>query len=383
MVHDRKLSSRRAAVALLVLLWHVALIGLFALTLRPHETLPEDSNALQAVILPYNYTGSPEKPSPIKLKLRVPDPPATDFALEIPIIVPVEVTPPQDSDPSLTDVASAVPDANGEEGQDSSKGAAVADGVAGTSTLRTVWPVYPDRAVVAQQEGSVAVSFTIDRSGRPVDLRVQHSSGFERLDQAAVHAFSQWRFPPGAPPRELTIRAGFGLAARPTPLFLPVFISFDTAAVARINASARHTTLEGLQGQSPRRLIANLLEMMGSVYPDASDPRAVRRWPRVFVMPESSPVRLTGTPPWPRNLDGSPVLNARLMGLVTLKGLEVDGTANASRNWLALAVRQEQSTSEWLLGVTPRGVINKVLVMNGGPTCAAAPGSAACAPIKN
>lgn len=381
MIHRRE-SQSRAAAALLVLLLHLMLAGLFVLSLRLPRT-QENRDALQVLILPRDHSGSPEEPPQIKPDLRMPDPPNPDFALETPIVVPVEVTVPQAINPSLNDSASVpLPAPSGEGGRDSSKGAAAGEGDVGASNVRSVWPVYPVAAAVRAQEGSVVVAVTVDSSGRPADARVQQSSGFRLLDQAAVHAFRQWRFPPstgGEQPREVKLRAGFWLADGPAPRFLHGYVTFNADTVARLNASARHVTLEAANGDTPRRLITSLIEVLAaSMYPDASDPHTVRRWPRVYVIVEDGPLHLTGTPPWPRTLDRSPVLNVRLMGLVTFKDLEVDGKSSERRNWYAFAVRQERTTSEWLLEIVPGTGIKSVMVMNGGPSCAAAPGSAAC-----
>ena len=56
---------------------------------------------------------------------------------------------------------------------------------------------YPRRAQNARREGTVSVSFTIDRQGHITSVRVDQSSGTAILDQAAMQAIQKLgRFDP-------------------------------------------------------------------------------------------------------------------------------------------------------------------------------------------
>lgn len=64
-------------------------------------------------------------------------------------------------------------------------------------------PEYPERSVTGREEGVVVMRFDVDVDGKIVGSRISQSSGFDRLDQAALRAVSKCRFTPaqrdGAP----------------------------------------------------------------------------------------------------------------------------------------------------------------------------------------
>lgn len=55
-------------------------------------------------------------------------------------------------------------------------------------------PAYPPASRRLNEEGVVALAVLVDEQGRPVEVRVSHSSGFPRLDQAAMEGLRKWRF---------------------------------------------------------------------------------------------------------------------------------------------------------------------------------------------
>ncbi|MDR0588002.1 MAG: TonB family protein [Burkholderiales bacterium] len=57
-------------------------------------------------------------------------------------------------------------------------------------------PIYPPRAAQLKEEGRVIVRVLIDENGAPKTARVMQSSGFKRLDDAALNAVSRARFYP-------------------------------------------------------------------------------------------------------------------------------------------------------------------------------------------
>jgi protein TonB len=59
-------------------------------------------------------------------------------------------------------------------------------------------PEYPPTSVRLGEEGATTLSCTIDEDGRAKECAVAESSGFPRLDEAAVkHATRNLRFFPG------------------------------------------------------------------------------------------------------------------------------------------------------------------------------------------
>ncbi len=62
--------------------------------------------------------------------------------------------------------------------------------------LENAAPEYPRVSRRLGEEGSVVLEIGVDARGRATSARVIESSGFERLDQAAVQAVLGWRFQP-------------------------------------------------------------------------------------------------------------------------------------------------------------------------------------------
>ncbi|PQO43222.1 hypothetical protein C5Y93_26340 [Blastopirellula marina] len=57
-------------------------------------------------------------------------------------------------------------------------------------------PGYPAASRTRREEGRVILRVTISETGAVAELNVHQSSGFDRLDQAALHAVRQWKFTP-------------------------------------------------------------------------------------------------------------------------------------------------------------------------------------------
>jgi protein TonB len=64
------------------------------------------------------------------------------------------------------------------------------------SVTRRVEPVYPPASRRLDEEGVVRLRVLVDERGRPQEVQVAKSSGFDRLDQAAVTAVRRWQFSP-------------------------------------------------------------------------------------------------------------------------------------------------------------------------------------------
>jgi periplasmic protein TonB len=57
-------------------------------------------------------------------------------------------------------------------------------------------PAYPRASRLAGQQGQVVVKVLVSAEGSAVSVSLQRSSGFARLDEAALAAVRQWRFVP-------------------------------------------------------------------------------------------------------------------------------------------------------------------------------------------
>jgi periplasmic protein TonB len=64
------------------------------------------------------------------------------------------------------------------------------------SVTRRVEPVYPPASRRLDEKGVVGLRVLVDERGRPREVQVAKSSGFDRLDEAAVTAVRRWQFSP-------------------------------------------------------------------------------------------------------------------------------------------------------------------------------------------
>jgi TonB family protein len=75
-------------------------------------------------------------------------------------------------------------------------------------------PNYPAESMRLEESGTVRVKALVEADGLPSQVKVEGSSGFERLDRAAVDAVSCFRFAPGS------------IGGIPTPMWVRVPIRF-------------------------------------------------------------------------------------------------------------------------------------------------------------
>jgi protein TonB len=61
-------------------------------------------------------------------------------------------------------------------------------------TTNRVEPTYPPTSRRMGEEGTVRLRVLVNERGRPQEVNVTNSSGFSRLDQAAIDAVKRWRF---------------------------------------------------------------------------------------------------------------------------------------------------------------------------------------------
>jgi protein TonB len=80
--------------------------------------------------------------------------------------------------------------------------------------VRAAPPVYPRESQRRREHGTVVLRVLVDAAGRPAQIQVEQSSGFERLDLAARQAVEKFLFRPhevnGVPhPAQVLIPIGF------------------------------------------------------------------------------------------------------------------------------------------------------------------------------
>lgn len=166
----------RGGPAMAVIGLHVLIIYGLAATMGVVK-VPQFAAPIEAVFIPEQTEVEPDPPVPVKPELDQVMPtetPMPEVQFDEPVVPPAEVaTPPSENAIAATTVGAMAQD---------------------LKTSNRVEPIYPSAARRAGEEGTVRLKVLVDEKGRPKDVAVATSSGFARLDQAAMEAVRKWRF---------------------------------------------------------------------------------------------------------------------------------------------------------------------------------------------
>jgi protein TonB len=168
---------QRGPVGILVIVAHVVIIYFVAASLGIVE-MPNLAKPMEAVIIDSPPQEQSEPVKVIKPDLEQPQietPPLEDTVPEIE--VPTEEPAPA----AITAEQSPAPPV-GE--------------TANMQVTNRVDPVYPAQSRRAGEEGTGVFRVLVDPSGRAMDVSVVTSTGFSRLDEAAMTAIKKWKFKP-------------------------------------------------------------------------------------------------------------------------------------------------------------------------------------------
>jgi protein TonB len=139
--------------------------------------VPQFAAPLEAVFIPEETKSEPEPPAPtVKPEIDQAMPtetPMPEVQFDEPVVAPVENTAPSENAIAATTAAAPAQD---------------------LKTSNRVEPSYPPASRRAGEEGTVRLKVLVDEKGRPKDVAVAMSSGFARLDEAAMQAVRKWRF---------------------------------------------------------------------------------------------------------------------------------------------------------------------------------------------
>lgn len=140
--------------------------------------VPQFAAPIEAVFIPEETQTEPEPPVPVKPEIDQVMPteqPMPEIQFDEPVVPPSETAVP------ASESAIAATTASGAVAQD-------------LKTSNRVEPSYPSASRRAGEEGTVRLKVLVDEKGRPRDVAVATSSGFARLDEAAMQAVRKWRF---------------------------------------------------------------------------------------------------------------------------------------------------------------------------------------------
>lgn len=163
-----------------VIVVHAAIVYVLAMSMGVVD-VPKFAQPVQAVFIPeQTEPQEPEKPLP---KPEIEEvaiaasqaPPEIDFD-EV-LAPPAEIPMPAESSNAIAATEASGPPVT-----------------QGLKTNRRVEPTYPAASRRAGEKGTVLLRVLVDGSGRPKDVQVARTSGFSRLDEAAIDAVRRWRF---------------------------------------------------------------------------------------------------------------------------------------------------------------------------------------------
>ncbi|HEX5129354.1 MAG TPA: energy transducer TonB [Usitatibacter sp.] len=180
--------ASRAGVLSLIVLGHA--VALLALVSLGHVVLEIVQPPLIVSLLPEPPRARPTLPPPPlpmpqlrKPEVVIPEPPRFEMLAAVQLVE--RPAPPPPPAPAPVQIAAAPAPAP-----------VVAPPRHDLAYLRNPPPAYPVFAKRAREEGKVILRVQVDASGQVAGIEIHQSSGFERLDKAALAAVRRWRFEP-------------------------------------------------------------------------------------------------------------------------------------------------------------------------------------------
>lgn len=179
-MHSKTGILQRGPVGVVVVLAHAVLIYAIATSLGIVE-FPAAAPRMDAVIIDVPEETQSEPVPVIKPELAEPTLDPTPIEDTVPVVeVPVEEPAPAAITAPVSEPSPPQP--VGE--------------TANMKVDRRVNPVYPSQSRRAGEEGKGVYRVLVDANGRPIEVDVLSSTGFPRLDDAAVEAIRKWVFQP-------------------------------------------------------------------------------------------------------------------------------------------------------------------------------------------
>lgn len=169
----------RGGLAAVVIAGHLAIIYAVAVSLGIVE-VPVIEKPLETVMIETQIEQPkpvvPETPRVARSEPKVEVPPPEVPVIELPAETAISVPPaPEVVEPS--------------------PGPSVGESTS-LQVTRRVDPLYPPASRRADEQGAVRLRVLVDERGRPQEVQVAQSSGYPRLDEAAVTAVKRWVFAP-------------------------------------------------------------------------------------------------------------------------------------------------------------------------------------------
>jgi len=192
--------SRNLRIVLAVLLLHGgALWALQSGLLRKVAELVVPAEILLEMAAP--EAAQPEKPAPVPAPVAAQVPQARPITPTTPTTLAVQETTPSATElasaAASTTVATASTQANAPTAQAVPAPAALVLPSSDADYLNNPRPPYPPMSKRLREQGKVVVRTLIGVDGTAQQAEIKQSSGFDRLDQAALATALRWRYVPG------------------------------------------------------------------------------------------------------------------------------------------------------------------------------------------
>lgn len=198
--------NRSAPLFVLVLMLHLSLIAaVVSQTTEPQAKKVE--KAIEGVIIPVPVAPQPEKPKPKAVQpdvVKKPKPkPQTQKAeakkaLSKPKPAPVKAAAVAEASPKAVNALQPVAQAakSAVATKTSEPEPAATPPVASANKALNKAPLYPMLSRRLKEQGTVYVEVLVLKNGKVGQLKLKQSSGFARLDQAALNAVRGWTYQP-------------------------------------------------------------------------------------------------------------------------------------------------------------------------------------------
>lgn len=182
--------------ALAVILMH-ALLLIVAFTYRHHFTTTK-AEALQVLLLPPLSTQQAAAQEPVPEFLEIPPvvvpPPVFEIRERPPTITAVVKETPPPTIPTETRSPDKSPQA--EQSAPVALPEHAASGDLAATVESSIPPRYPVESRRLKEQGTVTLNVLVAETGRVEAIKVESSSGYKRLDQAALQAVRKWTWHP-------------------------------------------------------------------------------------------------------------------------------------------------------------------------------------------
>ena len=287
------------------------------------------------------------KPKLLKQQITWPEHPV-DFQIDVP------------DDPPVT----TMPDEPIVAGSTGPHGPVDATGHAPTiSIVHIVEPIFPAAAARTGEHGVVSMAVLVDERGRTSKVKVLHSSGFWRLDDAAVHAVRRWTFTPafnGARAEGVwtvtSIRFG---AVHPWLLSVPMTVMpYDSTVDQQISAAMQARRQNNSGSPEGEASLRHLVDGMLAAFAQKARARSGPSADKVLPLEE----QLVGR---------GPIQSVEFLGFAE-HGLDSDEADSRTSkgpegivetHWEVYDVKQNLGSSVWLVVATNSGAIKRAQVV--------------------